>query len=122
MGYTTKFEGGFKFSRQLTSSEMDELATISEKDWSDDNSRPSEYADYCQWVTDKDGKYLEWDSNEKFYDYIKWLEWLIKNFFRPKGIVLDGEVEWSGEEEEDIGKIIVKNNKIDIKEGQVVYS
>ena len=66
MGYTTNFEGCFKFSRQLTLDEKVKLDHIAEKDWRDDKSKPGYF---CQWVSDKQGMYLEWDENEKFYCY-----------------------------------------------------
>jgi len=64
---------------------MSELE-INDKDWRDDNTRPDSYSYYCQWVSNKEGTQLEWDGNEKFYGYVEWLNWLIDNFFKPKGI------------------------------------
>ena len=121
MGYTTYFDGYLKFSRQLALDEKEDLDEIAEKDWRDDPERPDEYSYYCHWVSDKYGYYLKWDGGEKFYGYIEWLKWLIKKFFAPKEIVLNGEVRWEGEEKGDIGKIIVKDNVITIKEGRIVY-
>jgi len=121
MGYTTNFDGKLKFNRQLTLDEKNELDDIAEKDWRDDKSRPDEYAYFCQWVPTEDGWCLEWDGNEKFYAYVEWLKWLIEKFFTPKEIVLNGEIEWSGEEQGDIGKIIVKDNIVTTKEGKIVF-
>ena len=67
---------------------------------------------WCQWVLDESGTELEWDEGEKFYSYIEWLEYLIKNFFEPKGHKLNGEIQWWGEEREDVGTIFVKDNKV----------
>lgn len=125
MGYTTNFDGCFKFSRQLTLNEKNELDEIHDKDWRDDPARPGgkedELSYYCQWQSDKQGMYLEWDEGEKFYFYIEWLEWLIKNFFKPKEIKLNGSVTWQGEDKEDLGKIIVKNNEVKILKAKVSY-
>lgn len=118
MGYTTEFEGQLKLSRVLDLKEYKEMEEISSKDWRDDPTKPGYY---CQWVVTEDGKYLEWDGNEKFYDYVEWLEWLIKNFFEPKGIILNGSLEWDGEEKGDVGKITVKDNVVTVKEGKIVY-
>jgi hypothetical protein len=67
---------------------------------------------WCQWVVDEDGTCLSWDQGEKFYDYIEWLQYLIKNFFEPWGVKLNGEVEWRGEDWEDNGTIVVTDNKV----------
>lgn len=76
---------------------------------------------WCQWVITNDGKNLEHDGGEKFYNYIEWLQYLIKYFFEPWGIKLNGEITWEGEESSDIGKIVVANNMVTIKHGRKVY-
>lgn len=68
---------------------------------------------WCHWIIE-DNK-LMWDGGEKFYDYVEWLEYLIKHFFAPLGYVLNGDIEWEGEERDDCGTIHVVNNKITIK-------
>jgi len=65
---------------------------------------------WCQWILNSTGTGLEWDGNEKFYDYIEWLNYLIKNFFEPWGIKLNGKIKWSGEDRKDTGTITVKDN------------
>jgi len=77
---------------------------------------------WCQWVITEDGKHLEWDGNEKFYDYIKWLEYLIENFFTPWKKKLSGEINWYGEERSDIGKIKVDKNKVSTHSGEIAFS
>jgi hypothetical protein len=77
----------------------------------DSNSPPgSQPGLWCQWRPSNDGKVLEWDSGEKFYYYVEWLEYLIKNFFDPWGYVLNGEINWQGEDEKDTGTIVVLEN------------
>jgi hypothetical protein len=75
---------------------------------------------WCQWRLD-DETTLAWDGSEKFYNYIEWLQYLIAHFFEPWGIKLNGEVTWQGEDNADIGKIIVKDNEIEIYNGEVEY-
>src|SRR5271157_4650469 len=67
---------------------------------------------WCQWVPNADVEdiaagvevtAIEWDGGETFYAYVKWIEYLIKHFLAPWGYVLNGTVEWSGEEKSDIG-------------------
>ena len=76
---------------------------------------------WLQWVLNEDGTQLEWDGNEKFYGYVEWLKYLINHFFEPWGIKLNGEVEWTGEDRNDIGKIVVTNNVVEVKEGKIIY-
>jgi len=118
MGYTTEFDGKFKFSKELTMSQYKTLKDFAEQRHGDNLECPSFY---CQWVPTDDGKYLEWDGNEKFYSYIEWLEILIEKFFNPWKIKLNGEVTWEGEESGDLGKIVVKNNVVTAKQARIVY-
>ena len=67
---------------------------------------------WCQWEPNEDGTALVWDGNEKFYEYDKWLEYLIEHFLRLWGYTVNGEVYWRGEECIDVGVIVVKNNSI----------
>jgi len=67
---------------------------------------------WCQWVATKDGKHIEWDGGEKFYEYVDWLKWIIEKFLKPNGIVLNGEVRWQGEYDDDKGVIRVHDNEV----------
>ena len=71
---------------------------------------------WCQWIPTEDGKFLEWSQGEKFYEYIKWLQYMINFFFNRWGYKLNGEVSWIGEDKNDFGKIIVNDNLIKILE------
>jgi len=75
---------------------------------------------WCQWVLDSPDE-LTWDGDEKFYEYVAWLQYLIKNFFEVWKIKLNGEVTWNGDDPSDIGKIIVKDNVVAVKEGKIVF-
>jgi hypothetical protein len=70
---------------------------------------------WCQWRPSDDGTCIEWDGGEKFYRYVEWLQYIIKNFLAPKRYVLNGEVEWRGESWSDSGVIVAKDNAITIK-------
>lgn len=59
---------------------------------------------------------IVWDEGEKFYNYVEWLDYLIKSFLIPWGYVLDGEVQWRGEDWDDNGTIRVENNVITVVE------
>lgn len=88
-----------------------------------DNNRPPKTQPglWCQWIPSECGKYIEWDGGEKFYDYIQWLQYIVDNFLKPNGYKLNGEVKWFGEDREDTGIIIVKNNKISVKYAVLTY-
>lgn len=66
---------------------------------------------WCQWTPTEDGWGLEWDGGEKFYHYVEWLEYII-NWLKPRGYVLNGTVDWQGEDSEDRGTIVVSNNVV----------
>lgn len=78
---------------------------------------------WLQWkIEEMDGKhFLMWDGGEKFYHYIEWLEYLIEHFFSKWDVKLNGEIEWKGESDGDIGKIVVKDNVVVVGHGKVVY-
>lgn len=73
---------------------------------------------WLEWIPTKDKQHIEWNGGEKFYDYIEWLEYIINKILKPKGYILNGRVEWDGEEEDDIGRIIVNDNNIKVIEGK----
>lgn len=72
---------------------------------------------WCQWIPTADGGGIQWSGTEKFYDYVEWLQYIINNFLQPWDYVLNGEVNWQGEREEDIGTIVVASNLIILPEG-----
>lgn len=89
------------------------FSTDKDKDIIDYNRPPKTQPGlWCQWVPSEDGLGIEWDGGEKFYNYVEWLEYIIKNFLAPKGYVLMGTVEWRGEEWDDRGEIRVFNNEV----------
>ena len=71
---------------------------------------------WCQWQMD-DNETISWDECEKFYEYIDWLEYLIENFFKPEGYIVNGSVEWQGEDADDFGTIEVIDNVVKTKYG-----
>lgn len=85
------------------------------------NSPPSTQPGlWCQWTPGGD-QGIEWDGGEKFYDYVEWLQYLRDNFLIPWGHVLNGQVEWVGEDPDDRGRIIVINNIVTTQHGRIVY-
>jgi len=76
---------------------------------------------WCQWIPTDDGSELVWDVGGKFYNYVEWLDYLIDKILAPRGYTLNGECRWFGEERDDVGVIIVKNNKVTTKVGKLTY-
>jgi hypothetical protein len=76
---------------------------------------------WCQWVPTENGDGIEWDGSEKFYHYTEWLSYLIEHFLKPWGYVLNGEVEWFGEDRDDRGMIIVKDNNVSTKLAKISW-
>ena len=77
---------------------------------------------WCKWAPNADGTAIEWNGYEKFYDYIEWIEYIIKNFLAPVGYILNGTVKWEGEESSDMGQIVITNNSVEVKKATITYS
>jgi len=66
------------------------------------------------WVPSDDGLSIIWDNGEKFYKYNEWIIYLIDNFLQPWGYVVNGTCRWQGEDPQDVGKIVIVNNVVDV--------
>jgi hypothetical protein len=69
---------------------------------------------WCQWIPTDNNWCIIWDGGEKFYKGIKWLEFIIENYLKPWGYVLNGNVlvKDYGNNESGDGQLIVEDNKI----------
>ena len=76
---------------------------------------------WCQWKPNEAGTAIEWDGGEKFYNYVEWLKYIISKVLAPKGYILNGLVEYQGEDSSDFGVIAVKENKVLISKGKKRY-
>lgn len=115
MGYDTKFRGQFNLDHPLTvvhKIELEKFANERHGNWDPHKGMPGLY---CQWIPNKDGTAIVYDGNEKFYDYVEWIEYLINKFLKPWGYVVNGEVYWQGDKVGDVGLITVKNNEVSAK-------
>lgn len=65
---------------------------------------------WSDWILEKNGSILTWNGNEKSYDMVAWVQFLIKYIFAPNGHTVNGEINFQGEREPDSGKFIFKNN------------
>ena len=83
--------------------------------WGSNNIPPGEQPSlWCQWVPNDDGTKIVWDEGEKFYHYVEWLVYYIDHFLAPRNYILNGEVKWQGEEQNDTAIIRINNNSITI--------
>ena len=103
---------------------QDELFPRNESIIEDNNPPSTQPSLWCQWILTPNGTKLEWDKCEKFYSYVNWLKYLINNFFEKWEIKLNGEITWEGEDDDDLGKIVVTDNdvKIYLGEKNIVYT
>ena len=121
MGYTTNFDGKLKLNKQLSLNDYRWLANFNEERHEGVEAAEKKMPGiWCQWTASEDGWFIQWDGGEKFYDYTEWLQWLIVNFFQPNGYILNGKIKWAGEDNEDMGVIVVKDNLVSIQEKVLV--
>ena len=147
MGYTTDFGGQFTLNRKLDLETFNLLKGLNttrrmgrkgldpkygmegefyvadeDKGIIDSNTPPKTQPGlWCQWAPTEDGLHIEWDGGEKFYEYVAWLQYLLEKVLVPRGYVLNGTVEWQGEENEDFGEIWVQDNAISTRRGERTY-
>ncbi len=76
---------------------------------------------WCHWTPTEDKEGLEWDGGEKFYNYVEWMEYLIESILKPRWYVANGEITWAGEDPDDRGRILVKQNVVIAQQGRLVY-
>ena len=124
MGYTTEFEGYFDIKPDVTE-EHERLIhqfidVFNDNVWRRKSERTKELdkdapQSRCSWYIEKNTNCLTWNGEEKFYEYVEWLEFLIKKFFTPLNYVLSGDVEWIGEDRSDFGTISIKNNTVTVE-------
>lgn len=107
MGYTTEFNGQFTLDKPISNEK--EYKEFCEHCHKEDEASGCP-GGYCQWTIS--GTTLKWDGEEKFYDYEEWLNYVIEHFIKPSGCVLNGDVEWEGEDGEDVGVMSCRNNVV----------
>ena len=75
----------------------------------------------CDWTPSLDGKYLEWNGSEKFYDCTEWMRYLMDHFLNSnhlapmpflQGHSCNGTIDAQGEEMNDRYRIVVTEGKV----------
>jgi len=104
MGYRSHFRGTFQLSERPSEETINRV-----------NNYGQYNEDYDPWEIDGNevGIYGE---EIKGYDRLPNLKRLV-SLLDTEGITVNGEVEWEGEEHDDFGIMIVKNNVVYVKEG-----
>jgi len=64
---------------------------------------------WCQWIITEDGKYIEWDECEKFYDSPEWMKYIIDKFIADAH-TCNGIIHAFGEDRDDVWDLIVTDN------------
>jgi len=110
MGYTTDFKGSLSFSKNLTKAQVKTINDFCHSR----HDTPGYPGIWCDWEVCSNS--LQHNGGEKFYNYVEWLQYLIDNYFSKWGVLLNGEMAWSGEDSEDRGVIIVENNDVEARD------
>lgn len=158
MGYTTEFSGQIEIVPPLNRFEIEFLKKFNrtrrmnrangpyfvdgtgsygqgeDPDILDHNRPPAGQPGlWCQWTPTEDGKYIEWDGGEKFYEADEWMKYIIDHFIGSNplakselpfldGHVCNGEIEAQGEESDDRWKLVVTDNVVKVAAGHIEYS
>ena len=112
MGYTTQFQGEFRFTLEgpLT---LEIAQAINHIHSPTDVSGPTPWPDgYCQWELTRDLGGIRWDQGEKFYNYVEWLQAILDNILKPAGVGLALEVRYQGDDVGDSGILRIDNGVV----------
>ena len=73
------------------------------------STQPGLWCDFCP---NEEGTALVWNGNEKTYDGLEWITYLVTNYLAPRGYVVNGRLDAFGEERGDVWAIVVKDNVV----------
>ena len=124
--YLTKFSETAHMRRRNGPYFVEGRGTEDDSDVIDHNNPPKgQPGTWCQWVPTADGRHIEWDGGENFYDSEAWMTYLIDHFlkngalapldFLRKNHVVNGRIKASGEDRDDNWVLIVKDNTVSSK-------
>ena len=114
MGYNTKFIGSIKLSRALTIAEAKVILEANDNPDSIEGEHPKSY---MQWVPTIGLDAIVYDGNEKFYDYEKWMNWIL-SLISGFGIEANGVIHWAGEDAIDAGILTVNKNQLAVSKAE----
>ncbi|CAG7653192.1 hypothetical protein PAESOLCIP111_06720 [Paenibacillus solanacearum] len=67
---------------------------------------------WCCWAPIENRTAIAWNGQDKFYNSLEWIEYIIERILKPRSYVLNGEIECFGEGLNDNWRINIKNNKV----------
>jgi hypothetical protein len=77
---------------------------------------------WCPWEIADDGSAVLAPVDEsKHYDFVEWIAYIIDRFLKPWGYKLNGQTTWNGQEDDDFGIILVRDNEVLVQYGQRSY-
>ncbi len=120
------YEGMTDFvSEHMFSTKVSEYSPVSVASVGCPDTQPN---NWCNWIPSKDGTKIVWNTRKNFNDYVAWLRYIIDNFLKDRGYVLNGEVYYCGDctidyiggnderscdsADDDYGYIIVEDNVV----------
>lgn len=123
MGYSTYFSGAFTIKPRHPLTNKVHKNTVREQidalycndDWRKPNKLPNYPDSYCQWTTGGEPGNdvgIIHGGEEKFYNYVEWLQYIIDHILVPNDYVISGEVKYHGEEPGDAGILIIKDHPL----------
>lgn len=68
---------------------------------------------WCTWVPNDAGTRLDWGRGDHFYEYVEWLDYLIRHFMQAWHYRVEGKVAWRGSNDDE-GVISVANDRISV--------
>ena len=112
MGYNTDWIGELTLSRELTPAEQKEWDTIQNERHDSEYQYGDERREYPSiWCGfEVDGNIFRWDCGEKTYEgigLIKLFLYKLKEWNKTEKIYAHGDMEWTGEETDDMGRVLV---------------
>ena len=116
IGYETSFDGELTLNKPLDAKTFKYLKQISEGKLEKLEAMPE---GWCPWKPD-DEKTIIADDGTAYYAE-EWLAYIIEYILKPKGYLLNGQVDWYGDECEDRGRYIVTDNSIKIQTARFIY-
>lgn len=114
MGYNTDFDGHFGINKPVDDETYEQWKQIYDT-WIP--NPPPHLSRNCGWIITENRTRIEWDGIEKFYCYIEWMRLLLDDIFIPNGYILNGQVDWIGENDDDVGTIVIRDNVLTVHTG-----
>ena len=113
MGYYTDYYGKLMINKPLTAEDKETLSYIMKVEHNNNNSIVPNGWNSWDYRERYGEEWLHIEENGKHYYEKEWLDFLISQFFRPKGYLLNGNIVWIGEDGWDIGAIRVIDNVVE---------